>query len=128
MFFSSELHEAFKEAGRIGRAKREDVLERIFARTVETPGPLSTPCLIWQGPSSGGEGRGRAKGRGHSYPRMNLCGCTVAVHRTAWVAVYGPLPPKRQLDHLCKVRRCVNPLHLEPVTHKENQKRKVKHG
>lgn len=111
-----------------GEEQKMALLTRIFARTEAVSGPLSTPCLIWQGPHSGGEGRGRAKGRGHSYPRMNLCGCTVAVHRTVWIAIFGPLPSKRQLDHLCKVRRCVNPLHLEPVTHKENQKRKVKNG
>lgn len=25
-----------------------------------------------------------------------------------------------ELDHLCRIRNCVNPDHLEPVTHKEN--------
>jgi len=30
------------------------------------------------------------------------------------------VPNGLELDHLCKVRHCVNPDHLEPVTHKEN--------
>ena len=81
------------------------------------------PCLEWQGPTSGAAGRGR-KGRGHSYPRMCVDGVTCAVHRVLWVCLNGYLPAKKQLDHLCENRRCV--IHCEPVTHKENQKRKVR--
>lgn len=75
-------------------------------------------CLEWQGPDSGDVGRG------HSYPRFCLDGQTVAVHRCFWVCLNGYLPGKKQLDHLCKNRRCV--IHCEPVTHKENQKRKAR--
>ncbi|MGL5917799.1 MAG: HNH endonuclease [Cetobacterium sp.] len=35
----------------------------------------------------------------------------------------GAVPTGLQLDHLCRVRACVNPTHLEPVTHWENQLR-----
>lgn len=35
----------------------------------------------------------------------------------------GPVPAGMELDHLCRVRCCVNPMHLEPVTHDENMKR-----
>jgi hypothetical protein len=48
-------------------------------------------------------------------------------HRSAYVAKFGPVPPGMQLDHLCRNRRCVNPDHLEPVTHRENQRRGI-HG
>jgi hypothetical protein len=34
--------------------------------------------------------------------------------------IFGPIPDGLQLDHLCRVRCCVNPNHLEPVTAKEN--------
>ncbi len=44
-------------------------------------------------------------------------------HRWAWEELIGPIPPGLQLDHLCRVRRCVNPDHLEPVTNIENQRR-----
>ena len=36
---------------------------------------------------------------------------------------HGPIPPDRQLDHLCRVPACVNPDHLEPVTAAENIRR-----
>ena len=32
----------------------------------------------------------------------------------------GPIPEGLTLDHLCRVRACVNPAHLEPVTLREN--------
>lgn len=42
-------------------------------------------------------------------------------HRVAWVLTHGSLPVKPLvLDHLCRNRRCVNPLHLEVVTFREN--------
>jgi hypothetical protein len=44
--------------------------------------------------------------------------------RSAHVVVYeihiGLVPEGLELDHLCRVRNCVNPDHLEPVTHEEN--------
>lgn len=41
-------------------------------------------------------------------------------HRVAYEAFVGAIPPGLQIDHLCKVRRCVNPDHLEAVTQREN--------
>jgi hypothetical protein len=35
----------------------------------------------------------------------------------------GPLDPVLQIDHLCRVRDCVNPTHLEQVTSKVNNQR-----
>ena len=55
---------------------------------------------------------------------MNLDGQTVAVHKVAFTNVYGFIPGKKQIDHKCRVRNCVNPDHLELVTHKENQRRR----
>ena len=42
-------------------------------------------------------------------------------HRKIYIAQKGVVPDGLQLDHLCRVRKCVNPDHLEPVTHWENQ-------
>lgn len=41
-------------------------------------------------------------------------------HRVVYTLAFGPIPDGMELDHLCKVRHCVNPAHLEPVTHQEN--------
>lgn len=41
-------------------------------------------------------------------------------HRFSYEHLIGSIPKGLQLDHLCRVRRCVNPDHLEPVTSREN--------
>ncbi len=46
-----------------------------------------------------------------------------ASHRLAWEEANGPIPEGMQLDHLCRNRRCVDPLHLEVVTREENNRR-----
>ena len=42
------------------------------------------------------------------------------VHRIAYEVFVGPIPEGLTIDHLCRVRNCVNPAHLEPVTNGEN--------
>jgi len=44
-------------------------------------------------------------------------------HRFAYETLVGPIPSGLHLDHLCRVRNCVNPKHLEPVTQEENTRR-----
>lgn len=44
-------------------------------------------------------------------------------HRVAYEIHVGPIPDGLEIDHLCRVRCCVNPDHLEPVTHRENMRR-----
>lgn len=44
----------------------------------------------------------------------------VKAHRWAWVQLVGPIPDGLELDHICRVRACVNPSHLRAVTHKQN--------
>lgn len=41
-------------------------------------------------------------------------------HRIAYEMVYGPIPARMQLDHLCSNPPCIRPDHLEPVTPREN--------
>lgn len=42
------------------------------------------------------------------------------MHRVAYELFVGPIPEGLVLDHLCRVRHCLNPKHLEPVTGREN--------
>jgi len=44
-------------------------------------------------------------------------------HRVAYEFFVGPIPEGLELDHLCRVPACVNPAHLEAVTHRENMRR-----
>lgn len=57
------------------------------------------------------------------YGQFHLDGTTVLAHRFAYEDAVGPIPEGLHLDHLCGVRRCVNPAHLEPVTIAENNRR-----
>ena len=49
-------------------------------------------------------------------------------HRVLYELLVGPVPDGRELDHLCRNRRCVRPDHLEPVTHLENVRRSAGNG
>ena len=44
-------------------------------------------------------------------------------HRYAYEAVWGPIPSGKELHHLCENRCCVNPWHLEAISHGENVRR-----
>ena len=52
-------------------------------------------------------------------------GKTKRAHRRVYELLVGDIPEGLQLDHLCRVRNCVNPKHLEPVTNAENGRRGI---
>lgn len=57
------------------------------------------------------------------YGQVNLGGRSAGLsvaHRAMYELIVGPVPPGLDLDHLCRVRHCVNPSHLEPVTRRVN--------
>lgn len=74
-------------------------------------------CWIWSGYVNS-EGYGRLKFDG----RLRLA------HRVAYALIRGPIPDGLTLDHLCGVKACVNPAHLEPVTAAVNYRRAVDAG
>jgi len=47
----------------------------------------------------------------------------IYAHRFSYELVHGKISEDLELDHLCEIRNCVNPAHLEAVTHKINSQR-----
>jgi hypothetical protein len=80
--------------------------ERFWARTV----PGDNGCIIWTA-AKASEGR---------YGMCSWQGKVRPAHVVAYLAFVGEYDQSLDLDHLCRVTLCVNPLHLEPVTHHEN--------
>ena len=58
----------------------------------------------------------------NGYGMYWLNGSNKGAHRVSCEAEHG-IPDGYVVDHLCKVRHCVNPQHLEPVTQKVNVRR-----
>lgn len=93
---------------------RRPLEERLWPK-VDKNGPVPAakpelgPCWLFTGTHSGsGYGNISHQNRG------------VYAHRAAYELLVGPIPLGFELDHLCRVRHCVNPRHLEPVTRTEN--------
>lgn len=87
--------------------------QRRFWSRVEVPVD-GDGCWIWTGCKAGfGYGRPMYRGRSRS------------AHRIAYELLVGPIPAGLELDHLCRNPPCVNPAHLEPVTHQVNLLRGV---
>lgn len=78
-------------------------------RWIETEGPLSTPCWI-----------STMAAKPDGYADVSQAGRTRRAHIVEWEAANGPVPEDLELDHLCRVRNCVNPAHLEAVTAQVN--------
>lgn len=79
------------------------------------PCPMSG-CWIWTGAeANGGYGTLGGGPRGDRWQAK--------AHRYAYEALVGDIPVELELDHLCRVRACVNPNHLEPVTRAINMAR-----
>lgn len=71
-----------------------------------------TGCWEWTGCKN-------RDGYGHAKYRGKVC----RTHRLAYEHMVGPIPTGLELDHLCRNTSCVNPSHLDPVTHAENIRR-----
>jgi HNH endonuclease len=61
------------------------------------------------------------------YPRFKFEGRPHNAHRLAYMWLISPIPDGLQIDHLCRVKTCVNPEHLEAVTPGENTRRVPDH-
>lgn len=87
--------------------------EERFWKFVDKNGPKG--CWVWTG--------GLSDGYGTFTP--NVGGVhTARAHKWIYEQKVGPVPKGLELDHVCRVRNCVNyEGHLEPVTKKENWER-----
>jgi hypothetical protein len=72
---------------------------------------VTESCWLWTGSCHPDTGYGRIWFDRHD-DRL--------AHRVIYEWVKGPIPEGLTIDHLCRVRRCVNPAHLEAVTNVEN--------
>lgn len=59
----------------------------------------------------------------NGYGTVHVWGRGTMAHRVFYEYFIAPIPPGLDLDHLCRVRNCVNPWHLDPVTRSVNLKR-----
>lgn len=86
------------------------VIDRLREKSIEVPNrQFETPCWVWTGANNGA-----------GYGKPSMGGRKVLTHRVAYEALRAEIPPGLSIDHLCGVKMCWNPWHLEPVTHKVN--------
>lgn len=73
---------------------------------------INTQCWLYAGAKD-------SKGYGHFWSNNTY----YKAYRVMYEAYKGQIPKELELDHLCRVPDCINPEHLEAVTHAENVRR-----
>ncbi len=91
-----------------------DLPERIAAKILVA----ESGCWEWTGART----RQHRPGAG-GYALYHADGKLQLLHRWTYQQFVAPIPDGMQIDHLCRVRNCVRPDHLEPVTAAENARR-----
>lgn len=87
---------------------KEVFIKRLLAKTMPEP---NSGCWLWVGALNPISGYGNFW-LGPKQPTN--------AHKAAYLLLVGPVPEGLEIDHKCRNRACVNPDHLEPVTHREN--------
>lgn len=88
-------------------------IQRFWSKVDKTAGNgPDGDCWLWKDvPAGNGYGYLGVGGRR---------GRKIQAHQIAYEIAHGPIPVGLQPDHKCRIRRCVNPFHLEAVTGREN--------
>ena len=86
-----------------------DLPDRLQKKIVDTDS-----CWQWVG---------AVNNKGYGCTSAGVAGQIALAHRFVYELLVAPIPEGLTLDHLCLVKTCVNPGHLEPVTHAENVRR-----
>ncbi len=102
------LNEAVQQAVEGGRHRNQfnlpPVEERFWEKVNKTE-----HCWVWEGARNSG-----------GYGGFRVAGKYVPAHRFVYELLVGPIPTGLEIDHLCRNHSCVNPEHLEPVSHATN--------
>lgn len=101
----------------IDEARKGELMDRLRRKTVMEKASDLVPdeCWIWTGSTNGSRrgGYGHIKfGPRDSSPKL--------IHRVSYELHIGPIPADKQIDHICAVKPCWNPAHLQAVTHQDN--------
>ena len=100
-------------------------LGALFRHNKAIPAKIRYWALIDVRPSGCWEWMGTKieKGKSRGYGYFYIGGRNVRVVRWAYEYMIGPIPEGLELDHTCRNRPCVNPWHMEPITHADNCRR-----
>lgn len=103
-------------------------IARLFSQKIEKETTVrswtvDTPCWIYTGWQDK-DGYGRYTIELPNAPDGSRRRRHIYAHRLAYKLAGRPLPRHLDVDHLCMVRLCVRPSHLEAVTHEENVRRR----
>lgn len=126
---SSESDRLSNDLGTIGGGfvMRKTDAERFWEKvdkggTIPAHRPELGPCWVWTA-STNQDGYGRfcdgvRNGTGRSH--------VIQAHRWLYEQKHGAISAGLEFDHLCRNPPCVRDDHLEPVTHRENQRRGIR--
>ena len=101
--------ERSRKALRAKREHREQLLPNEVPRFLAKIQPLPSGCWEWTGALHGA-----------NYGIIQIAGRARLAHRVSYRFHFGQLDDDLDIDHLCRNPKCVNPEHLEPVSHAEN--------
>jgi hypothetical protein len=111
-------YERLRRLGSTDAPPRRTAEQRFWPK-VNKHGPIPKhrpdlgPCWIWTGNKATRDYGVFRMPDGHLGP----------AHHFSYELLVGPIPAGLELDHLCRNHPCVNPIHLEAVTHLENMRR-----